>query len=452
MSRRVADPPRRWKPGGLVLLALAALAVAAPAAAHGAPGAARWEREWVPGTGYLSGVCTAVAPNGNVFVGGLLNGGGYAKSFEVSCYKPDGTLVWSRSAPLTATSCGLAGMAADGKGGVVLTGYANSFDGPTSWVTCRWSGGGALKYQQSLNLQGARAADVACDGAGNAYVAGTVGLDRAVEPFADWCVVKYDATGATVWSRTYDRAGMPDAPLAVARDGDGRIYVAGNSQSSAGAQAATVLKFAPGGKRLWKRTWAGPSGAVASAGYGVAASAVGCAVCGYVSDAGAKAHPFVVRYTPTGRLAWARTYRYKTQDEGVFDAVAIDRGGRVVVAGRRSLVTPRDWDYLVARYKAGGGLQWTRVRSYSESHESVEGIALDRYDNVFVTGVSGYPPNGPEPDCLTWSLKPTGASRWFKVRSHMGFCAGRDLAVTGTAAYVAGDQGDGGWFLIKYAR
>lgn len=67
-------------------------------------------------------------------------------------------------------------------------------------------------------------------------------------------------------------------------------------------------------------------------------------------------------------------------------------------------------------------------------------------------GQSGHPPNGPERDCITWSLKPSGASRWFAVRAHAGFMAGDDIAVSAKAVYVSGGHGTGGWFLTKYAR
>jgi hypothetical protein len=452
MSVHVGGRHGGWSVGVFVL-AVTAVALLAPATAGAGPGAVLWEKTWVPGTGYLADIHVAVAPNGNVFVGGLLNNGGYGKVFAVTCYKPGGRVLWSRSAMLTATTCGLSAMAADGRSGVVLTGYANSFDGPVSWVTCRWSAAGVLKYQQGLNVAGARAYDVVCDGVGNAYVVGTVGATRVAAPFADWCIVKYDPTGAAVWTRVFNgAAGLADLGTDIARDADGRIYVAGTSWATAMRKTAVLLKYTATGKRLWKRSWGGPADANGIDVSDVAATRDGAAPCGSVWDHTGRAHPFVLRYTPAGKLAWARTYRYATTNEGSFDAVSVDRSGQVVVAGRQNIVNPADWDMLVARYRVGGGLAWTRLRSFADSTENVGSLALDAYGDVFIAGGSGYPPNGPEPDCITWSLKPSGASRWFRVRSHTGFASGRDVAVTATAAYVAGDQGDGGWFLIKYVR
>lgn len=436
----------------LCLLVLAAAVALAPAAAQ-AGGALLWEKEGAPDSGYSVSALNALSPNGDVFVGTLAHADSALTAFYVTCYKPGGGVRWQKSVRLYADDCDLTGMAADGRGGVVLTGYANSYGNPVSWVTCRWSAAGVLKYQQNVNIDGARARDVVCDGAGNAYVAGVVGLDRTAAPHADWYVVKYDPLGAVVWSRSFAGAGgQNDTATDIARDADGRIYVAGTSIGVSDLSAATVLRYTSAGRRSWKRFWAGPSATLGVNVHELAGSAGGAAICGLALDAAANPHPYVVRFTPGGTLAWAKAYRYKTTEKGEFNAVAIDKAGNVVAAGRRSVVDPVDWDMLVVRYKAGGGIAWTRLRAYAASAETVAAVALDGEGNIFVAGASEYLDTGPSRDCATWSLKPSGASRWFKIRSHTGFMAGDDVVVTAKAAYVAGGHGGGGWFLTKYTR
>lgn len=452
MSVRTHRMTRRLGVTVFALAALAAAAAVAPAASA-KPGAVVWQREGVPKSGYTTSALNALSPNGDVFVVAPVTNGGFSTSFAVTCYKPRGGVRWQSSVPLFADQFGLGGVAADGKGGVVAAGWANSFGGPVSWVVCRWSAAGALKYQQSLNADGALAYDVVCDGAGNAYVAGTVGASRTAPPHSDWRLVKFDPTGAVVWTRSFAGAGgQTDVATAVARDPDGRIYVAGTTVGSSGRSEATVLKYTAGGKRLWKRAWAGPAGAQAVYVQALGASADGAAACGTAMDASSVDHPCALRLTSTGKLAWAKAYRYRTADTGNFSAVAIDKAGNVTVAGQQSVVDPADWDMLVARYKPGGALAWTRLRAYAESPEAVGAMALDAAGNIFVTGSSWYPPNGPERDCITWSLKPSGASRWFAVRRHAGFMAGDDIVVSAKAVYVSGGHGTGGWFLTKYAR
>jgi hypothetical protein len=438
--------------GAFVFLVLAVVAAGVPAAA-GAGGAVLWETEGAPSYGYSVSALSALSPNGDVFVGALSDGDSALNSFYVTCYKPGGGVRWQKSARLYADVCDLTAMAADGRGGVVVTGYANSYGNPVSWVTCRWSATGVLTYQQSLNLDGARANDVVCDGFGNAYVAGVVGLDRTAAPHADWYVIKYDRTGATVWSRSFAGAGgQNDAATEVARDADGRIYVAGTTIGVSDLSTATVLKYTAAGRRSWKRFWSGPAATLGVNVHELAASAGGAAVCGFALDASARAHPYALRFAPGGQLAWARTYRYKSTEEGEFNAVAMDKAGNVVAAGRRTIVHPADWDMLVTRYKVGGGLAWTRLRAYAGSAETVGAVTLAGDGTIFITGSSEYLDTGPERDCATWSLKPTGTSRWFRIRSHMGFMAGDDVVVTAKAAYVSGGHGGGGWFLTKYVR
>jgi len=449
MSARVC---RRWAwpaAGILVFLALGVAAVAIPSVASARPGAVLWDKEWRPAASPVTTVYNAVAPNGNVYVGGLESDGESATSFLVTCYKPGGGVLWSRSAPLDATLCDLTGLAADGKSGVVLTGFAKVGGGPLVWVTCRWSAAGVLRYQKTVDMEGARALDLVCDGAGNAYVAGAVGIESPTA--SQWCVVKYDREGAVVWSQTFRGAGSAgDWASEIARDSDGRIYVAGISRPDWAEYEVTLLKYTSDGKRLWKRFWDEPAGVRGVSVADLAATRDGAAICGTVADADYRLHPFALRYAPSGKLAWARTYRLRTTETGSYDVVAMDSGGNVVVAGAQSADSPEDWGMLVARYGPGGVRAWSRLRSFAGSNGRAGSLALDAYGNAFVTGANWYTTAGPQTACITWSLTPAGTSRWSRVRSGLGFAT--DIAVTRTAAYVVGNHGDVGGFVVKYVR
>jgi hypothetical protein len=431
----------------LLLFVLCVAGVLAPLAAA-APGDLLWEVEYTSAPSWLSSINVAVAPGGRVYVGGLCNQPNVG--FYVVCYKTDGSVAWERSEPLPGTTTrGVTGMAVDGKGGVVLTGYADPYAGPLGWVTCRWTADGTHAYTQTLAIEGAKARGVVCDGAGNAYVAGAVGLDRVAASYADWQVVKYDQTGATVWSRTFNgKAGKRDEAYAIARAADGSVYVTGLSLSATDKGQIVVLRFTSGGRRVWKRAWSNVPSPMGAASYAVAANRDGVVAAGAAADGDGDLHPSLVRYTTAGRLAWAKVYGYAGESRGNFRQVALDANSHVVAVTQWQATPSADADVLAARYRATGKLAWTRAR-VSTGTDDVHGLAVDRYGNAFVTG--SIAPVGPR-DCFTWSLNARGGSRWYETRSHTGFAAGNDVALTKTAVYVAGDQGDGGWFLTKYAR
>lgn len=144
-------------------------------------------------------------------------------------------------------------------------------------------------------------------GDGNFMVTGCTGTWGA-GGFDMW-LLKVDADGDTLWTRTY---GTPwdDWASAVIPSGDGGYLLAGtvNTQSSWIYEDLSVVKVNAQGDPLWFQTWGGDNREQA---FGITPSGDGCfLVAGYTrSFAIALAADFyVLKVDANGDTLWARTY------------------------------------------------------------------------------------------------------------------------------------------------
>ncbi len=124
-------------------------------------------------------------------------------------------------------------MAVDGSGNVYVTGssegdYATikySPDGDTLWVR-RYSGS---------------ASALAVDDSGNVYV---TGWSYGSGTFDDYATIKYAPNGDSLWVRRYNGPGNDyDLPFALALDGDGNVYVTGESYGSGTNYDYATIKY-----------------------------------------------------------------------------------------------------------------------------------------------------------------------------------------------------------------
>jgi hypothetical protein len=102
---------------------------------------------------------------------------------------------------------------------------------------------------------------------------------------------------------------------------------------------------------------------------------------------------FLLKYDPTGHLVYAKRFGNNQQDAGV--AVAVDSMDNVVLLGTFGgavdfgggpLNSSASSNVVVAKYSPAGAHLWSR-RFGGVSSDEATGVALDRHDNVLVTGI-----------------------------------------------------------------
>jgi hypothetical protein len=367
------------------------------------------------GSGQDFATSVASDAQGNVYVAGLtyspdfrVTAGAVQTKFGGTCdafvakLGPDGKVIWS-------TYLGgilddwATGVALDGAGNVLVTGYTRSGNFPLvnpvkstlnginsddydAFVAKLDSNGSKLLY--STFLGGAMddgAAGIAADSAGNAYVAVSVGsaagfpgTSNAPDQFGI-VVSKLNPQGAVVYSffHPYGAAG------GIALDAAGSAYVTGLLSSSSpatvtqgfgppGTAHATVFKISPdGSKKIYETTL---GGSVQAGGTAIAVNSAGeVYVAGSTSSVDFPlVHP--LQSTPGARPLW------KSADSGATWAPIDDLPFALV---RALVVDPSNPNTLYAAtgdlgvFKSlDGGVNWTRS-STGIAGTNIQALAID---------------------------------------------------------------------------
>jgi len=229
---------------------------------------------------------------------------------------------------------------------------------------------------------------LAADAAGNAYVTGftTAGATQ------DVLTVKYNSQGVVQWAATYD-GGDIDRGFAVAVDGSGNVYVAGQSwaESFFGEPLGYVLviKYNASGVQQWATRYV--SG-VLSAGFALAVDGSGNAyVAGEYYSSNDDLHKMMtLKFNAAGALQWYKFafYGYDYEEGSAYD-LALDSSGNAYVTG--FLYKPHDLDtngYVTVKYSPSGATLWTREYD-SGGLDVAYDVAVDSSGNVHVAGTSG---------------------------------------------------------------
>jgi len=176
------------------------------------------------------------------------------------------------------------GIATDGSGNVVITGYTSSNNFPVLGAFQSNKAGGSDAFVVKLDALGSRIWATYYGGSGSDYAYGIVidGSDNVVitgytfsnnfpvlgafqsnkAGGSDAFVVKLDALGSRIWATYYGGSGA-DHGQCIATDGSGNVLITGNTSSNnfpvlgafqmsnAGFSDAFVVKLDGGGNRLW---------------------------------------------------------------------------------------------------------------------------------------------------------------------------------------------------------
>lgn len=199
---------------------------------------------------------------------------------------------------------------------------------------------------------------VAVDARGNLYIQGVFRdtADWGGAPLVahggsdnDVVLAKYDANGDHLWSLGFGNA-FNDVAGGLTVDPAGNVTMVGSfdrsvsfgpgdDHTSLGEADAFIARFTPDGKLVWARSYGAEREDIA---FGVAADAAGNTVTvGWFQgsvDFGSGAQTskgnkdvFAIKLDPAGGLVWARTWGDRDHDQG--RGVAIDDKGCAIVAG-----------------------------------------------------------------------------------------------------------------------
>jgi uncharacterized delta-60 repeat protein len=334
-----------------------------------ANGALLWEKRYHrPANHYDGARAVGVDASGNVVVTGESHNGNNLDYYTAKYAAADGALLWEQryNGPANSSDSALA-VAADANGNVVVTGV--SWNGTDyDYYTAKYAAAdGALLWEQRHRGDPANGNDVliavAVDGVGNVVV---TGYSERTDYGGEQYTAKYAASdGALLWERRNSNAVPYDVVMAM--DGSGNVVVAGHYD---------IAKYAAAdGALIWEKAFTND--------FNVSAVAVDTNDDVVVSRwfEGFGIHNFITKHAATdGALLWEQLYLGRR-----VQALAVDRGGNVVVAGQAgnssaytSKLAAADGVQLWERQYAGSGTNGAEIRA----------VAVDMSGNIAVAGVS----------------------------------------------------------------
>jgi hypothetical protein len=257
-----------------------------------------WAR-YYGGPGHTDRATTlAVDGLGNTIVAGESIGTHGSLDVLVVKYAPNGDLLWTYSFDAPGHFWDrVAGLKLDDAGNVHIAGTSTGADSGPSIFTLKVSAGGQELWvaREESNLStGLNASGLDLDSAGNVA---TVGGERFYH--VTW---KYDANGNRQWVARY-RTEEPASLYAVdvRFDQSGNI-IAGASLHGGFSSAAVLIKYDPGGQKLWAARIADPNGPVYLQGMDVDGAGNSYLIGSPVSDV------VTFKVGPDGEQLWSTAY------------------------------------------------------------------------------------------------------------------------------------------------
>jgi hypothetical protein len=270
-------------------------------------------------------------------------------------------------------------------GGYVVTGYTWSFGaGNTDVYLVKTDANGDTLWTRTY---GGVLADVGCSVqqtadsgyviAGYTYSFGAGGRDAYL--------IKTDASGDTLWTKTYGDT-LYDLASSVQQTSDGGYVFTGFTGSrGVGDRQVYIVKTDASGDTVWTRAYGGPS---MDEGDDVRLTDDGgYVVAGYTLSFGAGGRDFyLVKTDSNGDTLWTRTFGDRDYDES-YSVQQTDDGGYVVAGYTASVVTTYMDVYLV-KTDAGGDIVWTRTYSHTPGDDVGYSIQLTSDHGYVIAGYS----------------------------------------------------------------
>jgi hypothetical protein len=191
---------------------------------------------------------------------------------------------------------------------------------------------------------------------GGYIVAGTEGYDGpdSVQVY----LIKTDAAGDTVWTRKYGGT-RREAGESVRQTSDGGYIIAGLTTSfGAGQEDVYLIKTNASGDTIWTKTYGGTG-----SDYGRSVKQTsdgGYIITGFTDSFGAGSYDvYLIKTNASGDTVWTKTYGGASEESG--SCVQQTSDGGYVISGYTFSFGAGPTDVYLIRADAGGGVVWGRV-------------------------------------------------------------------------------------------
>lgn len=244
----------------------------------------------------------------------------------------------------------------------------------------------------------------AVDSKGNLYLFGSTMKSNTNQ---DLLLVKLNANGKVVYSKSYGKADVQDLPRGIAVDDADGVYLLASNQANGRHQIQTI-KYSETGDFRWINTIETPSGMIASPQTIKAVPDGGVVVLGNEDHNGSGVEIVTVRYRASGSLQWKRTVNQDAQQVSGM-TLAVDANKNVAVCG--SVPGTHNTDIGVFVYSGDGDLKWSQSENGSADMDDYPvSTTFDHSGSLVVTGTSRQS-NG-QANVLTAKYSADGERMW----------------------------------------
>ena len=270
--------------------------------------------------------------------------------------------------------------------------------------------------------------------------------------YGDVYLIKTDANGIALWEKTYGGA-YEEYGYSVQETTDGGYIIVGNTASfGAGDLDVYLIKTDASGDTLWTKTYGGTEH---DCGYSVSQTQDGgYIVTGYTASFGAGSDAvYLIKTDANGNTLWTKTYGGTQDDRGRSVQQTMDGG--YIVAGYTNYLSVTVYDVYLIKTDANGNVIWeeTYGESFNEYGYSVQqtmdgGYIVAGHTSSF--GVSVY-------DVYLIKTDGNGNLLWERICGEWRFDYGYSVCETIDGSYVVAgctnSSGAGGFdvYLIKSA-
>lgn len=360
-----------------------------------AAGNAAWSKTY-NGYGDNNDVANYIAQDfsGNTYIAGYSVNINEDKNLYTQKIDGSGNTVWTKT--YTGTSGyspdEVVGLKADANNVYVLGSVRDSAQS-YNYCTIKYNANGDTVWVRKYNNvnESDRAAAMDVNAAGSVVVTGRTDTnpDDTIAQY-DFGTVLYNTTGVQQWATLYNSNGTnTDEPVAVKLTATGNVYVSGRSQS-AGVDNISTVKYNSAGVQQWAQTYNGGSGNDRNETMLLDGNE-NVYICGRTTAGNGAFDGLLVKYDANGTQQWVKTFNGSGDGEDRFDEIVQDADGNIIVAGKTDADNTAgvNFDYLVAKYDASGTLLWdTTYASSPTSDDAANGLSTDNDGNIYVTGES----------------------------------------------------------------
>jgi Leucine-rich repeat (LRR) protein len=251
----------------------------------------------------------------------------------------------------------------------------------------------------------------------------------------DIYLIKTDANGDTLWTRTYGGADR-DVGYSAQQTPDGGYIIAGSTKSlGVGEGDVYLIKTDANGDTLWTRAYGGTD---SDAGTSVQqTSDGGYIIAGTTKSFGAgERDVYLIKTTANGDTLWTRTYGGLSHDYG--HSVQQTSDGSYIVAGQTYSFGAGEWDVYLVKTDTNGDTLWTKTYGGTDSDYgySVQQTSDGSYIVAGWTGSFG----AGETDVYLIKTNANGDTLWTKTYG------GTDSDY----GYSVQQTSDGGYIIVGY--